>query len=92
MFLIVSQSVSQTEHSRGPLGDPSARVFEVLLIVSRSLEDYCTACLKKNKNKRRKTTPIAPKTGNNSGAHGDAGFVPGIFDGESNLNSDVPHN
>ena len=37
MFLIVSQSVSQTEHSRGPLGDPSARVFEMFLIVSQSV-------------------------------------------------------
>ena len=26
----------QTEHSGGPLGDPSARVFEVFLIVSQS--------------------------------------------------------
>ena len=27
----------QTEHSGGPLGDPSARVFEVFLIVSQSV-------------------------------------------------------
>ena len=46
MFLIVSQSVSQAKggrearaeqegHSREPLGEPSARVFEVFLIVSQ---------------------------------------------------------
>ena len=29
----------QTEHSGGPLGDPSARVFEVFLIVSQSVLD-----------------------------------------------------
>ena len=27
-----------TEHSGGPLGDPSARAFEVFLIVSQSLQ------------------------------------------------------
>ena len=33
----------QTEHSGGPLGDPSARVFEVFLIVSQSTVHRGTA-------------------------------------------------
>ena len=33
----------QTEHSGGPLGDPSARVFEVFLIVSQSVTTRCAA-------------------------------------------------
>ena len=32
-----SRQQPQTEHSGGPLGDPSARVFEVFLTVSQSL-------------------------------------------------------
>ena len=31
-----------SKHSGGPLGDPSARVFEVFLIVSQSVAGKCT--------------------------------------------------
>ncbi len=34
----------QTEHSGGPLGDPSARVFEVFLIVSQSVSTFLNFC------------------------------------------------